>query len=240
MLGDPEVSVGMPKTGGYNQTVRELLEYFSNSSINIIVITNKNRYFSNEYSQFADNIKIIRIDFENEWESDQDLIVSNFNKIFKRVCDIIDFEKSCSNIRLFHSFYWLSGAIAAKIKEKYNIPFIHTVISLAEDKLAAGIAPHVSTQRNIELYFLSKAEIVLAITPQEMHTLVDKYNISETDIHVIGRSVSKNYFDVLQQSKELQYYDKELVKLNLSHENSWWVNGAFIYIGRIVKIKGII
>lgn len=44
LLGDPEVSVGMPKTGGYNQTVKELLEYFSNSLINITVITNSNRY----------------------------------------------------------------------------------------------------------------------------------------------------------------------------------------------------
>lgn len=240
LLGDPEVSVGMPKTGGYNQTVRELLEYFSNSSINITVITNKNQYNSNRYSQFADNIKIIRIDFEHQWEFDQNLIVSNFDKIFKRVCEIIDYEKSRSNIHLIHSFYWLSGAITAKIKEKYSIPFIHTVISLAEDKFAVGIAPHVSTQRNIELYFLSKAEIIFAITPQEMRTLINKYNISETDIYVVGRSVSKNYFDVFQQNKELQYYDKELVKLNLSHENSWWVNGAFIYIGRIVKIKGII
>lgn len=239
LLGDPEVSVGMPKTGGYNQTVRELLEYFSSSSINIIVITNKNRYNLNKYSQFADNIKIIRIDFENQWESEQNLIVSNFEKIFKRVCNIIDFEKSCSNIYLIHSFYWLSGAIAAKIKEKYSIPFIHTVVSLAEDKLAVGIAPHVSLQKNIELHFLSKAEIIFAITPQEMRTLANKYNIPETNIYVIGRSVSKNYFDVFQQNNELQYYDKELVKLNLTCENSWWVNGAFIFIGRIVKIKGI-
>ncbi len=240
MLGDPEVSVGMPKTGGYNQTVRELLEYFSNSSINIIVITNKNRYNLNKYSKFSENIKIIRIDFENQWESVQDLIINNFEIIFKKVCDIIDFEKTVSNIHLIHSFYWLSGVIAAKIKEKYDIPFIHTVVSLAEDKLSVGIAPHVSSQKNIELYFLSKAEFIFAITPQEMRTLVKKYNIPETDIYVVGRSVSKNYFDVFQQNKELQYYDKDLVKLNLSHENSWWVNGAFIYIGRIVKIKGII
>lgn len=240
LLGDPEAPVGMPKTGGYNQTVRELLEYFINSSTNIIVITNKNRYNSNKYSQFADNIKIIRIDFENEWESQQDLIMHNFEEIFKRVCDIIDSEKSYSNIYLIHSFYWLSGIIAAKIKEKHNIPFIHTVISLAEDKLAARIVPHVSSQKNIELHFLSKADIIFAITPQELRTLVSKYNIPKTNIYIVGRSVSKNYFDVSQQNKKLQYYDKELVKLNLSHDNSWWVNGAFIYVGRIVKIKGIV
>lgn len=240
LLGDPEVPVGMPKTGGYNQTVRELLEYFSNSSINIIVITNKNRYNLDKCSKFSENIKIERIDFENQWESEQNLIVSNFEKIFKRVCEIIDSENSYSNIRLIHSFYWLSGTIAAKIKEKYSIPFMHTVVSLAEDKLAAGIAPHVSAQKNIEMQFLSKAEIIFAITPQEMRTLTNKYNISKTNIYVVGRSVSKNYFDVFQQNEELQYYDKELVKLDLSYENSWWVNGAFIYIGRIVKIKGII
>lgn len=239
LLGDPEVSVGMPKTGGYNQTVRELLEYFVNSPFDIIVITNSNRYNSNKHSKFANNIKIIRIDFENKWETEQELIVKNIENISNRVYDIINSEKDHSNIHLIHSFYWLSGIIAAKIKEKHNIPFIHTIISLSEDKLAAGIAPHVSAQKNFELYFLSKAEVLFAITPQEMYTLVNKYNIPETNIYIVGRSVNKNYFDAFQQSKELQYYDKELVKINLSHENSWWVNGAFIYIGRIVKIKGI-
>lgn len=239
LLGDPEVSVGMPKTGGYNQTVRELLEYFSQSSINIIVITNKNQYNSNSQSQFSENIKIIRIDFEDQWEYEQDLIVSNFDKIFQTVCSVINSEKFNSSIHFIHSFYWLSGVIASKIKEKYNIPFIHTIISLAEDKLAAGIAPHISNQKDIELYFLPKAKMIFSITPQEMHTLVNKYNISEKNIYIVGRSVNINYFSVFQQNRDLQYYNKQLVKLDLPHENSWWVNGAFIYIGRIVKIKGI-
>lgn len=239
LLGDPEVPVGMPKTGGYNQTVRELLEYFANSPINIIVITNKNRYNAIEYSSFAENIEIIRIDFENQWESEQDLIVKNIDKIFDRVCNIIKLKNSYSNICLIHSFYWVSGIIAAKVKERYKIPFIHTVVSLAEDKLAVNIAPHVFNQKNMELYFLHKAKFIFSITPQELRTLVSKYNIPETNIYIVGRSVRKNYFDVLQQNKELQCYDKELVKIDLLHENSWWVNGAFIYVGRIVKIKGI-
>lgn len=239
LLGDPEVPVGMPKTGGYNQTVRELLKYFSNSSINIIVITNKNRYIFNEHSQMADNIKIIRIDFKNQWEYEQDLIVNNLHEICNSVYSVIDSVKSDMNIHLIHSFYWLSGIIAANIKKKIGIPFIHTVVSLSEDKIVAGIAPHVSCQKNIELYFLSKANIIFAITQQEMYTLINKYNITETSIYVVGRSISEDYFNVFQENKELQYYDKELVKLNFDYDNSWWINGAFIYIGRIVEIKGI-
>lgn len=239
LLGDPEVSVGMPKTGGYNQTVKELLEYFSNSLINITVITNSNRYNANKFSQFADNIKILRINFETQWEDEQDLIVCNLDSIFKQVCDIIDAEICHSNIKLIHSFYWLSGIIAAKIKEKYRISFIHTVISLAADKLATGIAPHAHDQEKIELYFLEKAKIIFAITPQERHTLINKYHVSENHIYVVGRGIDKKYFDVYQQNRELQHYDIRLIELDLSAENSWWVNGAFIYVGRIVKIKGI-
>lgn len=239
LLGDPEVSIGMPKTGGYNQTIKELLEYFSNSLINITVITNTNRYNTNNYSQFADNIKILRINFETQWEDEQDLIVCNLDNIFKQVCDIIDAEICHSNIKLIHSFYWLSGIIAAKIKEKYGISFIHTVISLAADKLAIGIAPHAHDQEKIELFFLGKAKIIFAITPQERHTLINKYHVFENQIHVVGRGIDKKYFDVYQQNSELQHYDMNLIKLDLSKENSWWVNGAFIYIGRIVKIKGI-
>lgn len=239
LLGDPEVSVGMPKTGGYNQTIKELLEYFSNSLINIIVITNTNCYNKNKYSQFTDNIKILRIDFETQWEDKQDLIVYNLDKICRQVCDIIDDEICHSNIKMIHSFYWLSGIIAARIKEKYGISFIHTVISLAADKLSSGITPHAHDQEKIELFFLGKAKIIFAITHQERHTLINKYHVSENHIYVVGRGIDKKYFDVYQQNSELQHYDMNLIKLDLSEDNSWWVNGAFIYIGRIVKIKGI-
>lgn len=239
LLGDPEVSIGVPRTGGYNKTVRELLDYFSNSTKLIFVITNKNRYNSKKYSQLAENIKIIRIDFEDTWELQQDLIIDNINSIFQSVIDVIDYIKTNFDISLIHSFYWLSGIITFKIKEKYNTPFIHTVISLAEDKLSVGILPHTSMQRQIESEFLSETHLIFAITPEEKRTLIEKYNIPEKRIVVVGRSVNENYFDAYEQKLELQSYDKITEKLDLTEDNSWWVNGAFLYVGRIVEIKGI-
>ncbi len=239
LLGDPEVSIGIPGTGGYNKTVAELLNYFGNSKINIIVITNKNSYNQMYHSRFSHNIDIYRIDFDAMWERNHNLLVDNIETIIKRVNDTIFFATNGATISLIHSFYWLSGFIAARIKSQYEIPFVHTVVSLSEDKLAAKIQPSTNRQRNFEACFLPLANLIFAITPQEIYTLTEKYNIPQISIILVGRSIAEDFSNAYMRKKKLQSYDGKLADVSLSIDDSWWANGAFLYVGRIVEIKGI-
>lgn len=239
LLGDPEVLVGVPGTGGFNKTVGELLGILSNTNKNIIVITNKNKYKNNNGNFISNNIYIYRIDFDSCWESNQNSLVDNIDKITQRVNIIISSIRKEAEICLIHSFYWISGIIASKIKDTINIPFIHTVVSLSEDKYSSGVKPHAALQRDLEAEFLPKAEFIFAITPQEKNTLIKKYNIDKSMIQVVGRSIDECFANAYQNNQEIQSLDEKLSGVDLFNDYSWWVNGAFLYVGRIVEIKGI-
>ena len=239
LLGDPEVSVGIPGTGGFNKTVSELLCHFYDSNKRIIVITNKSRYNQCYFSRLANNVSIYRIDFESIWESNQNLIVDNIEMLINNVKNTIETVVGHSKVCLIHSFYWLSGYVAARIQKDFDIPFIHTVVSLSEDKYSVGVQPHAKKQRDFESYFLSKVKIILAITPQEVQTLNKKYSVPLTSIIVIGRSINDSFKQIYKQGKSLQTYDNTSLAINLNDDNPWWVNGAFLYVGRVVEIKGI-
>lgn len=235
LLGDPEVPAGIPETGGFNKTVSELLNYFIDTDINITVITNKNKYNDRD-SIVSDNINICRIDFKAEWQTDQNLLVANMAQITHSVTEILDTLKKGADISLLHSFYWLSGYVAAQIE---NIPFIHTVVSLSEDKYAAGVKPHADLQRDLESGFLSMADLIYAITPQEKNTLTIKYGIDSKKIQVVGRSINPCFKEAYLNAQRLQSLDERLSDIDLSDDYSWWESGAFLYVGRIVEIKGI-
>lgn len=239
MLGDPDVEFGIPGTGGYNKTVRELLDYYSAMPVTVFVITNKNIYNSCSVSKLYDNITINRIDFGVDWESNQELVADNIKLIFDNVCNIIESVKLHFEIKLIHSFYWLSGYIASLVKQKYSLPFVHTVISLAEDKLSVGISPHTDKQRRIEDMFLKKADWIFAITPQEKLTLIQKYGISYNKIIIVGRSVNRAFPEVFDKKEQYKNTANEVDNIETVQNDSWWVNGAFLYVGRIVTIKGI-
>ena len=239
LLGDPDVEFGIPGTGGYNKTVRELLDYYSTMPVTVFVITNKNIYNSCSVSKLYDNIKINRIDFGVDWDTNQELIADNIELIFYNVCEIIESVKLHYEIKLIHSFYWLSGYISSLVKKKYSLPFVHTVISLAEDKLSVGISPHTDKQRRIEDMFLKKADWIFAITPQEKQTLIQKYGISDTKIIIVGRSVSRTFLEVFDKKEQYKNTVNEVDNIKTIQNDSWWVNGAFLYVGRIVTIKGV-
>lgn len=239
LLGDPDVEFGNPGTGGYNKTVRELLDYFSAVPVKIFVITNKNIYNSCSVTKIYDNIIIYRVDFGANWETNQDLIVENIDRILNNVLKIIESIKMNFEIKLIHSFYWLSGFISLQLKEKYSLPFVHTVVSLSEDKLRVGISPHTDKQRQIEDMFLSEASWIFAITHQEMHTLIQQYGISDNKIIVVGRSINKSFSEVFDKKTKYKNTIGGTKHFDVIKNDSWWVNGAFLYVGRIVKIKGV-
>lgn len=239
ILGDPDVHFGITGTGGYNKTVCELLNYLKNTDKRIIVITNANKYNSTYNTAFSENITVYRIDFQEIWESHQEYIVENIENIIKYVEEILLLPEFKDKISLIHSFYWVSGFVAAKIKGKYAIPFIHTVISLSEDKVATGVLPHAAEQGNYERFFLPLADLIFAITPQELNTLNRKYNIPEDKIRVVGRSVNSVFPTDYEYKKELQFFDDNIGKPTPVYDSAWWENGAFLYVGRIVEIKGI-
>ena len=237
LFGDPTLPAGIPSTGGFNQTLRELLTALAAYEIPIYVITDISAYCSEPYKQISNHIELFRVPITQLEHTEQENLRLAQERILTDIFSTLGgtFEE----IALIHSFYWFSGHLAKCIHNRYHIPYIHTPISLAYNKISTGCPPNCSFQVMCEPEFLQMADLLLAITEQEAIILSQHYHVSANKIIVTGRSVDAVFHnparDCNGQPKGITSFS---TSAGIQLDAPWWISGAYTYLGRIVPIKG--
>ncbi len=246
-LGDPTLPSGsLSGTGGFNASAKDLLDILSQKrGLDCIFVTNTTGNYNQPLTEkIGSNIVLHRVYSSPKNWLNRNSFSEEIPLYINAVETIID---DFSNISFIHSFYWLSGMIAESISKKFSIPFIHTTVSLAKQKILSGYNPDIVNQIKYENVFLNRAKHILAITEDEKKLLTKEYNIPSEKIIVEGQSVAKAF--------HFPIYDDYGIPLNISENNRhfkpigfndldiseaiWWNSGAFTYVGRIIQIKGI-
>ena len=241
LLGDPLLpAVSVPNSGGYNVDSLELLEFMlTQKDWNCVFITNKSDYMTEDKQIIGDNITIYRVLIPDIYIKNQNLISEYYPKIFESIEDILDLHNS--RIDLVHSFYWLSGKVAYDINKKYNIPYVHSAVSLSLDKLSCGEAPNCYFQFEWEKKFLKSAKYVMTITDAEQRSLTKKYGINPMKVVIVGRGVHKAFeYPIRTPDGIPSQLTNTVVNISQPVTNAdFWNNGVFLYMGRLKRIKGI-
>lgn len=240
LLGDPTLpAVSVKHTGGFQVDIQELLYNTNKSSCVTHIITNTSQYCDKLFEK-KDNYYIHRIPFENSWLDDQNLLMENIEYIKTSFFNILNELNTGEN--LIHSFYWLSGIVAYEAKKKYNINYVHSVVSLAIGKILSGSSPYFSKQFEYEKAFLERASMIFSITETEKEQLEEYYGTNSNKIVVVGRDVHPAFlhpshiFDGTPEGvKNAQTGISPLDLLKCP----WWMQGAYTFIGRIQIIKGL-
>lgn len=239
LLGDPTIPAGIEQTGGFNQTLRELLTTVSAFNYPICVITDTSFYRQERYCEISSNLDLYRVTIHQDEHDDQERFRNIYERIISEICNL--FSNDLSSIALIHSFYWESGFLAYEINRRFGTPYIHTPISLSYYKTNTGNVANCQFQVECEPLFLKMADRVLAITEQEKQVLVNHYGIDRTRIVVIGRTVDAVFHSPARDYSGNPRNTHTLTNtFELSSTDTWWISGAFLYIGRIVTIKGLL
>lgn len=238
LLGDPTLPAGVPSTGGFNQTLSEFLCAMAGADFSLCVITDTSSYTSEKHLRISKNIELFRVTVTQEEHAEQENLRFAQRRILSEIYGIL--ENNNYNIKLIHSFYWFSGYIAAVIRKERGVPFIQTPISLSYYKTATGHKANCSFQVECEPYYLKSADLILAITDQEKTVLVNQYMVSTDKVIVVGRSVSSVFKNPARDDNGIP----RNTVMNIHPQNPfsdafWWVSGAYLYVGRMVPIKGI-
>lgn len=237
LLGDPTLPAGIPSTGGFNQTLRELLTALAAYEIPICVITDISTYCSEPHKQISNQIELFRVPVTQREHTEQENLRFAQERILTDILSVLG--ETIADVALIHSFHWFSGHLAKCISERYHIPYIHTPISLAYNKIFAGYPPNCSFQVACEPEFLQMADVLLAITEQEAAILSQHYHVSAHKIIVTGRSVDAVFHNPARdhngQPKGIASFN---TIANIQSDTPWWISGAYTYLGRIVPIKG--
>ncbi|WP_240311814.1 D-inositol-3-phosphate glycosyltransferase [Nocardioides houyundeii] len=96
-----------------------------------------------------------------------------------------------------HSHYWLSGQVGALARDRWGVPLVHSMHTMAKVKnaaLAAGDAPEPSGRLIGEEQVVAAADMLIANTELEARQLVDLYGAEPGRVEVIHPGVDLSVF----------------------------------------------
>ncbi|HMC71858.1 MAG TPA: D-inositol-3-phosphate glycosyltransferase, partial [Mycobacteriales bacterium] len=98
---------------------------------------------------------------------------------------------------LVHSHYWLSGQVGWLIKERWGIPLVHSMHTMAKVKnasLADGDAPEPHARVIGEAQVVEAADRLLASTPDEAEQLTSLYDADPARVRTVAPGVDLGVF----------------------------------------------
>ena len=96
-----------------------------------------------------------------------------------------------------HSHYWLSGQVGALARDRWNVPLVHSMHTMAKVKneaLAVGDTPEPMSRVIGEEQVVEAADLLVANTDTEARQLVDLYDASPDAVEVIHPGVDLTVF----------------------------------------------
>ncbi len=104
---------------------------------------------------------------------------------------------------LVHSHYWLSGQVGALARDRWGVPLVHTMHTMAKVKnaaLAEGDTPEPMARVIGEEQVVAAADMLVANTDDEAKQLIDLYDADPGRVEVAHPGVDLNLFREVGQA----------------------------------------
>jgi D-inositol-3-phosphate glycosyltransferase len=105
---------------------------------------------------------------------------------------------------LIHSHYWLSGQVGTVLRDRWNVPLVHTMHTMAKVKnaaLAEGDEPEPRGRERGEEEIVRLADRLIANTDEERHELIDLYSADRDKVRVVHPGVDLSVFTSCHPSR---------------------------------------
>ncbi len=99
---------------------------------------------------------------------------------------------------LVHSHYWLSGQVGTVLADRWGVPLVHAMHTMAKVKnasLAEGDAPEPRARLVGEEQLVAASDVLVANTGGEARQLIDLYDAPEERVAVVHPGVDLDVFD---------------------------------------------
>jgi D-inositol-3-phosphate glycosyltransferase len=129
-------------------------------------------------------------------------------------------------VDVLHANYWLSGAVAHKLKHDLDLPLVATFHTLARVKADAGIEDEPELRARIEHEVVQCADLMLASTDDERAQLAALYDADPDRVEIVAPGVDHTMFDPS---------DREAARRSLG----FGARRVVLFVGRIQPLKGL-
>jgi D-inositol-3-phosphate glycosyltransferase len=129
-------------------------------------------------------------------------------------------------VDVLHGNYWLSGAVAHRLKHTLDLPLVATFHTLARVKAEAGIDDDEEHRTRVEQETVACADLMLASTTDERAQLADLYSADADRIEIVPPGVDHLVFSPGD-------------RFEARHKLGIDAPRVLLFIGRIQPLKGI-
>jgi len=225
----PLAPMGGAKTGGMNVYIRELSRELGRQGISIDIFTRRASPMETLIDpSIGENVRVIYLaagPLQPQSPDEQYEYLSEFTAKLMAFATL-------ENLRydIVYSHYWLSGWVAAKLKESWGIRFAHMFHTLGHMKKRIEVNAFYQPDRRImtELSILQTADRVIAATPAEQAQLRWLYRAGRRQIVVIPPGVNTERFNQAL-SREAA---REILGIPLE-------SNLLLFVGRIEPLKAV-
>ena len=225
----PLASMGGLKTGGLNIYVRELARELGRRGICVDIFTRR------AYAEWpavdetiGENVRVITIAAGPAAPLTPD---EQYEQLSEFTANLMAFATlNCLQYDVVYSHYWLSGWVAAKLKEAWGIRFIHMFHTLGHMKKRIKVSEYYQPDQRImtETHILQSADRVIAATPAEQAQLRWLYRARRSQIVVIPPGVNTEHFNQVMSG------DAARQQLGLAADCD-----LLLFVGRIEPLKAV-
>ena len=187
---------GTGDAGGMNVYVIELSRRLAHQGVEVDVFTRATSSALDPVVEVADGVLVRHVaagPFEGLTKQELPGQLCTFAREVLRA----EAERPLGHYDAVHSHYWLSGQVGALARDRWNVPLVHSMHTMAKVKneaLAEGDSPEPAARLIGEEQVVGAADLLVANTATEARQLVDLYGADPSRVDVIHPGVDLAVF----------------------------------------------
>ncbi len=225
----PLEQAGVGDAGGMNVYVVESAKRIAESGVEVDIFTRANQPNLPERVEIADGVNVVHLEAgpyggisKNELPSQVCALMSSYLRH--------EVKQPAGHYDLIHSHYWISGQLGWLVGERFGLPLVHTMHTMAKVKnlaLAEGDQPEPEMRAIGEEQVVQAASALIANTASEAASLVSLYNACPERVFVVSPGVDLRTYKVNGGKKPARQ------RLNIGSDQL-----MLLFVGRIQPHKG--
>ena len=225
----PLASMGGEKTGGMNVYIRELSRELGRQGFHVDIFTRRPSILVPDVdTAIGKNVRVVNLNAGPQQlltPEDQYAHLSEFTANLMAFATLQNLHYD-----IVYSHYWLSGWVAAKLKEAWGIRFVHMYHTLGHMKKRIKVNAFYQPDRRImtEMHILQWADRIIAATPAEQAQLRWLYRAGRRQIVVIPPGVNTEHFQDAMSAVQARE------SLGINPESN-----LLLFVGRIEALKAV-
>ena len=221
----PLAQPGAGDGGGMNVYVRSLGEALARAGVACDILTRAEHRDQPEVVELEPGLRVVHLDAGPRRPVAKHDLVGLLEELVDAARSHLQCGRAC--YAALHANYWISGAVAHRLKHDLDLPLAATFHTLARTKAEAGITDDPADRRVVEAEVLRCADVVVASTLEERAVLCAEPDADPDRVEVIAPGVDHTLFspDDARQARR---------RLGLPTDRP-----LLLFVGRIQPLKGV-